>query len=71
MSEINEKDLMITRMSLLIGTIIGQTSELLNNINRCSLDRGAIYKGLFDIHQSAGLQAHEIFYKCNIKHEDI
>lgn len=53
------------RLSLLIGTMIGQISELLNSIKGEPISTDMIYKRLYDIHMSAGLQAHELFYKGN------
>lgn len=53
------------RMTLLIGTMIGQISELLNYMKRDDATMHIAYEGLFDIHQSAGLQVHEIYYKGN------
>ncbi|HJY22881.1 MAG TPA: DUF551 domain-containing protein [Hanamia sp.] len=51
------------KMSLLIGTMIGQMSELLNHIKGGQIRRDEIYNNLFDIHTSAALQLHELFYK--------
>lgn len=54
------------RLSLLIGTVVGQISELLNNMcANPAMYNLQIYKSLFDIHQAAGLQIHELFYKRN------
>lgn len=53
------------KLSLLIGTMIGQISELLNSIQQSALTDDSIYRSLFDIHRSAGLQIHELFYKNN------
>ena len=56
----NEDELRSQQLSLLIGTIIGQIYEILNHMN----DRQSyIYKALFDVHQMAGLQIHELYYK--------
>lgn len=52
------------RKTLLIGTMLGQISEILNHMN----DRQSyIYKSLFDVHQMAALQVHELYYKGNKK----
>jgi hypothetical protein len=53
------------RLSLLIGTIIGQISELLNYIERGEANINAVYEGLFDIHKAAALQIHNLYYKDN------
>ncbi len=59
----NEDKLRMERMSLLIGTIIGQMSELLNNIKLMSNEQ--VCCSLLDIHNAAALQIHEIYYKGN------
>ena len=57
-----EDELRSQKLSLLIGTIVGQLSEILNHMN----DRQSyIYKSLLDLHQMAALQVHELFYKGN------
>lgn len=53
------------RLSLLIGTMIGQISELLNNIKTVPMTNEMIYRSLFDIHSAAALQIHENYYKGN------
>lgn len=56
------ESLRLERMALLIGTMIGQISEILNHMN----DRQSyIYKSLFDVNQMAALQIHELYYKGN------
>lgn len=65
-----EKDLRLERLSLLIGTMIGQISELLNCIQPQAADGMMprdIYESLFDIHKMAALQIHELYYKGNKK----
>ena len=57
--------LRLERTALLIGTVIGQMSELLNSLAQTKMAKKTIYRRLFDIHQSAGLQAHELYYKGN------
>lgn len=61
----NDKDLRAERCALLIGTIIGQISELLNKISNQSTNGAYVYLALKDIHDAAGLQLHEIYYKGN------
>lgn len=51
------------RLSLLIGTMIGQISELLNYMRRDDANIRMAYEGLFDIHTAAALQIHELYYK--------
>lgn len=61
----NEEHLRNERLSLLIGTMIGQISELLNGIKSTPMSLEMIYKSLRDIHDAAGLQVHELYYKGN------
>jgi len=63
--EITNANLRNERLSLLAGMMMGQISELLNSIKRVPMTNQMIYIALLDIHQSAGLQAHELFYKGN------
>ena len=63
----NDKDLRAERVSLLIGTIIGQLSETLNSIATIPMTNEMIYKRIFDIQNMAALQVHEIYYKGNKK----
>ena len=58
-------DISTERLSLLIGTVIGQISELLNSMKSTPMTHAHIYESLLDIHQSAGLQIHELYYKGN------
>jgi hypothetical protein len=53
------------RLSLCIGQILGQLSELLNNIKTVPLTNDQIYKSLLDITESGALQVHELYYKGN------
>lgn len=55
------------RLSLLIGMIIGQMSELLNNIKSEKMTNEMIYKSLLDIQNAAALHVHELYYKGNKK----
>lgn len=58
------ESLRLERLALLIGTVIGQISQILNHMN----DRQSyIYQTLYDVHQAAGLQLHELYYKGNKK----
>ena len=57
--------LQTARLSFLVGTMIGQISELLNYMKRDDANINIAYEGLFEIHQAAGLQIHELFYKGN------
>ncbi len=67
MNEEENAQLRIERLSLLIGTMVGQISELLNGIKSTPMTNDMIYKSLFDIHQMAGLQVHELYYKENYR----
>jgi hypothetical protein len=58
-------DLRSEQLSLLIGTVIGQISELLNSISNNDMSPTQIYNHLNDIHQSSALQVHELYYKGN------
>lgn len=62
---INYQALRIERLSLCLGTIVGQMSELLNNIKTVPLTNEAIYENLLDISKSGALQINELFYKGN------
>jgi len=55
--------LRLEKMSLLIGTTVGQISELLNQICKYEMKPENIYKSLLDIHQMAALQLHELYFK--------
>ncbi len=62
---INDENLRSERLSLLIGLVMGQIAQLLNNIKTIPLTNDLIYKDLRDISDSASLQIHELFYKGN------
>jgi len=51
------------KLSLLIGTIIGQISEMLNQVSTKQHDLNHFYNSLLDIHKMASLQIHELYYK--------
>lgn len=53
------------RLSLCIGQIVGQLSELLNNVKTVPLTNDQIYKSLLDITKVASLQVHELYYRGN------
>jgi hypothetical protein len=63
----NEQDLIlrVERQSLLIGTMIGQMSELLNNVKSMTVNQ--IYKSLLDITTASSLHINELYYKGNKK----
>lgn len=61
----SEQDLRAERLSLCIGTITGQLSHLLNELASTLMTQNQIYKELKDIHDAAGLQIHELYYKGN------
>jgi|GEM_PF-5635717 hypothetical protein len=54
------------KTAFLMGTTMGQLSNLLNNIVSTDIDKQNIYKELKDIWRAAALQIHEIYYKNNI-----
>jgi hypothetical protein len=55
------------RLSLLVGTIIGQISELLNCMCKVGYTNKDTYNSLRDIQAMAALQIHEIYYNGNKK----
>lgn len=57
------KDLRLEKLSLLIGTMLGHISELLNRIKVNDLCQFDIYQSLLDINKIASLQVHELHYK--------
>lgn len=59
----HEESLRLERLALLIGTMIGQINELLNQIHNNKLTNEEIYKSLFDINNMGALQLHELYYK--------
>ncbi len=61
--KINEDNLRLEKLSLCIGTIVGQISEILNNIKYSQMTNDMVYNSLVDIHRAAALQIHEIYYK--------
>ena len=63
----NKMDLETNRLSLLVGTMMGQISELLNQVGSKNLTMGEVYQSLKDIHVMTSLQIHEIYYKDNAK----
>lgn len=62
MSEIN---LRMERLALLIGQMIGQIAELLNNIQKKDIKPQEVYLSLYDINKMAAIQVHELYYKHN------
>ena len=65
METIKMNDLRNEKLTLFIGLITGQMAELLNSMNQEKLTVRDVYKRLFDIHSSASLQIHELYYKGN------
>ena len=63
----NEQDCYLTtaRLSLLIGTMMGQTSELLNQMATKHVDLDAVYNSLLDITNMAALQIKELYYNSD------
>lgn len=59
----SEAELRTEKIALLIGTILGQISEILNLINCGHPGRDYIYNSLLDIHTMAALQVHNVYYK--------
>lgn len=66
MDKINHEDIALRgeKLSLLIGTMIGQLSELLNAMcGPTGIGGQQLYNSLKDIHQMAALQLHVIYYR--------
>ena len=57
-----EESLRLERLALLIGTMVGQISELLNYMKLRDANINIAYESLFDIHNSSGLQLHKLYY---------
>ena len=53
----------LEQSALLVGQLMGQLSELLNNIKNLPMSNDQIYRSVLDIIQCASLYAHEIYYK--------
>lgn len=51
------------QLSLAIGMIHGQLSELLNNIKCANLNNEQIYNSLLDIVKASSIHVHELYYK--------
>lgn len=51
------------KTAFLLGTIIGQMSNLLNQIKSTEMDKKQIYSEIYDIWNAAALQINEIYYK--------
>lgn len=51
------------RKDFLIGVMMGQISELLNNIKTVPLTNAQIYASLIDIQKGAALVCHKLYYK--------
>ena len=60
-----DESLRLERLALLIGTFIGQTAELLNQISRRALTTEEIYRSLLDINEATGIHLNEIYYREN------
>lgn len=61
----DEKDLRLERLALLIGTMLGQVNELLNQISKGNIQIDHVYRDLLDINNLTSLHLHEIYYKGN------
>lgn len=63
MTEQEKKDLRAEKCAFLIGTMLGQISELLNYMKRDSSNINIAYESLCDISNMAAIQVHELYYK--------
>lgn len=60
-----QESLRLEKLSLLIGKMVGQISELLNYMKRPDSTLSMSYQALLDMHHAAALQIHELYYKDN------
>ena len=58
-----KNDIRTEQLSLALGTVLGQLSELLNNIRCANLTNEQIYKSLLDITKAGAIHIHELYYK--------
>jgi hypothetical protein len=65
MTEQDIKELIVRgeKTAFMIGTTIGQMSNLLNQIKTTDIDKDGIYKELRDIWKQAALLINAIYYK--------
>ncbi len=56
-------NLRMERLALLIGSIVGSLSNLLNQIGDQSVTLEKVYRQLRDMNEMAGIQLHELYYK--------
>ena len=62
----NERELRAERCAFLIGQILGQLGQLLNEMkSNQSMRKVDVYQSLKDINNSSALHLHEIYYKNN------
>jgi hypothetical protein len=66
-----EQDLRAEKLSFAIGMIVGQLSELLNQIKTNNPNQDAIYNSLLDITSMAALHVNELYYKGNKREGNI
>ena len=59
----NNDNLRLEKLALLIGSVVGQINELLNQIQKEKISYEYIYKSLLDINKAAALHIHELYYK--------
>jgi hypothetical protein len=57
------ENLRYEKTALLLGTIMGQLSEVLNYMKRDEANIHNAYDAIFDIQKMAALQIYELFYK--------
>jgi hypothetical protein len=60
-----EESLRLEKLALLIGTMLGQISKLLNKISNQQTNNAYIYAALLDINKMASMQVQELYYKGN------
>jgi hypothetical protein len=58
-----EESLRLEKLSLLVGTMIGQISELLTQLKGDNINIHGFYISLLDILNSAAMQVYDLYYK--------
>lgn len=61
----SDKQIRFERAAILVGQVLGQLSELLNNIKTLPMTNEQVYKSVLDITKAASLHVHDIYYKGN------
>lgn len=62
---IEAKELRNEQLALLIGQVVGQLSQIMNDMAIKRLTYDEAYHCILDVTNAASLQIHELFYKGN------